>query len=286
MLAAAFKALFPVQKPVRRLFEDRLRAAAQALPNDSLVLDFASAGNRYRHFFDHCRYVGGDIEVVSPLPPLDERTRFVQADFNANPFARGRYDAVVTTNSINYAGSDAATIRRALDALLETLKPDGCFMTMVTLDWEHAGDYLGWIDERFETVAQQRYDGILSRALAYAVLYGVTRRPRGPLRKLNAAVLRVASTLALPLLRHVGDLYGPRTRYAVFVTARGMRNPSPADTAPDADPDLKSPLGGGPLYALPDGSLTDGAALFPVTDSVPRLLPESAMAPPQAGVAE
>lgn len=286
----------PVHKPVRWLFESKLRAAGRRLPPGSRVLDFASAGNKYRRFFPGCAYVGGDVEPYPQFTAGDPDTRFIRADFNGNPFACGYFDAVVTTNSINYASEDEAGIRAAFDALVENLKPNGFFITAVTLTWPHAEAYLRWIDETFDTVEKTRYDGAITYGLSVAYMHGVFQARSRFLRYLNEILLRICATAVYPFLRYVGDVYPPGHKHAVFVIAR--RTGPAIDPAPDgpwawvkspiggmalsevAEPErsaaaaaLRAVLGDGPI----DTVLGDGRHWFAVRGGVPWLLPGHAV---------
>jgi hypothetical protein len=304
MVFWAFKRIFPVQKPVRRLFEAQLRRAASTLPANAKVLDFASSGNKYRRYFSDQSFVGGDIILPDSVPTLDKDTQFVQGDLNNNPFANNVFDVVVTTNSINYSGDEEKTVRQAYDALIANLRADGTFITMVTQNWPLSQAYLGWVEADFQEIEKRRYDGEISRLLSHAVLYLVTRRQGVWLRRVNAAILRILSSLMYPGLLSLGDIYLPGTRHAWFVVARRKKSSLGGDAAASLSggkfSHLKSPLNFGPLREmsedeagrlrplfadvlrngeakLVDAVLSDGNYAFPVVRGIPRLMRDVAV---------
>lgn len=293
--------LLPIHKPVRYIFEAKLRQAARGLAPGTRVLDFASAGNKYRCFFGGCFYVGGDVDPHPGFDPTDPDTHFVRADFNHNPFARGYFDVVVTTNSINYASEEVGGIRNAFDSLVENLKPDGTFVTAATLTWPHAETYLDWIDETFETVRKTRYDGAVTYWLRVVHERFVHRARNRAERAICEIAIRVVSTICYPALRFVGDVYPQGFRHAVFVVAEKKRTrPCAEDGSAGSWPFLKSPLDGSPLVIAQgaeealaraaleresgdgpvDSVLTDGRLCYAVRCGVPDLLMQNAVAVP------
>lgn len=89
----------------------------QSLPEGAAVLDAGAGDQRYRIYFQHCRYESSDFEQVNKAYA---QSTYV-CDLSNIPAAADRYDAVIFTQVMEHLPEPAAVVQE----LFRVLKPGG-----------------------------------------------------------------------------------------------------------------------------------------------------------------
>jgi SAM-dependent methyltransferase len=96
-----------------------VREVAASLPDGARVLDAGAGEGRYRHLFSRQRYLAADLAVGDP--EWDYSGVDVLADLGRLPFGDGRFDHVLSTQTLEHLAEPAAFLAEAA----RVLRPGG-----------------------------------------------------------------------------------------------------------------------------------------------------------------
>ncbi len=124
--------------PFHTALNERLRAAAAAVPKSALVLDAGAGECPHAALFAHTRYIKMDRGIGDKT--WDYSRIDVQADICDLPFASGVFDAVVNIQVLEHIKEPAVSVAE----MARVLKPGGQLILTTVQDWEihqHPNDF-------------------------------------------------------------------------------------------------------------------------------------------------
>jgi uncharacterized protein YbaR (Trm112 family) len=282
-------------KIVRLQFERLLKKTTKQIEKGSMVLDFASASNKYSHNCKHTIYYGADIDVPKEIN-LENNQFFINADLNNNPFKREVFDTVICTNCIDYVSDDLIKIKKVFDNLLNNLHGNGTFITFHNNEWAYWKDYQKWIYENFENVKCYTYSGAINSKINNITL-NITKIKNLRIRK-NISIIFSLIIFSLRGALNIIDKILYSSHSCFFYVAKKKKNNLifKKNNINNYFDVLNSPKNGRDLFKIEKKTikleilklieskykceinyfLSDKEYIFPVIDGIPRLLTRDA----------